>query len=194
MDKIVLFSIPEHPTYFASKNGNIYSLKADGSFRKISSMDRKGYSFVSFRDGNQEKKYVHRVIAEMFVDNPLNKPEVDHIDTNRSNNRASNLRWADRKENSNNPQSIENYKRSNRERARASFLFSADVIPIDLKPKEKLENLLNGLSIGEIYRISHADFSYNYIASKCSKMKKSGYYFKVLNYSEFNYTLIRRIK
>lgn len=194
MDKIVLFSIPEHPTYFATKNGDIYSLKENGSFHKMATKSRTGYAAICFRDGKPEREYVHRIIAKMFVDNPLNKPEVDHIDTNRSNNSASNLRWVDRKENSNNPISIEKYARSNREKARARFLFSDDVIPVDLNPMDNLEELLKSLSVGSIYRISHDYYKHMSITSKCSKMKKEGYGFKVLNYSELNYTMIRRTK
>ena len=47
--------------------------------------------------------YLHRAVAELFLPNPDNKPEVDHIDTNTSNNDVSNLRWVTRKENMNNP-------------------------------------------------------------------------------------------
>ena len=43
--------------------------------------------------------YVHRLVAQTFVDNPGNKKEVDHIDWNPSNNRAQNLQWATRSEN-----------------------------------------------------------------------------------------------
>ncbi len=43
--------------------------------------------------------YVHRLVAEAFLPNPENKPEVDHIDTNRANCKSSNLRWVTKKEN-----------------------------------------------------------------------------------------------
>ena len=46
---------------------------------------------------------LHRAVAELFVPNPENKPCVDHINTDRSDNRACNLRWVTAKENCNNP-------------------------------------------------------------------------------------------
>lgn len=46
---------------------------------------------------------VHRLVAELFVPNPDNKSEIDHIDGNKHNNRADNLRWVDRTENMANP-------------------------------------------------------------------------------------------
>lgn len=58
--------------------------------------------------------YVHRLVAELFVPNPDNKPEIDHIDTNKLNNNANNLHWVTRKENLNNPITIQNYRKSNK--------------------------------------------------------------------------------
>ena len=46
---------------------------------------------------------VHRAVAELFIPNPDNKPCVDHIDTNKLNNMAQNLRWVTYKENNSNP-------------------------------------------------------------------------------------------
>lgn len=46
---------------------------------------------------------IHRAVAELFVPNPENKPFVDHINTDRFDNRAENLRWVTTKENCNNP-------------------------------------------------------------------------------------------
>lgn len=52
------------------------------------------------------KYLLHRIVAELFIPNPYNLPCVDHIDTNRLNNRVDNLRWVSYKENSNNPLTI----------------------------------------------------------------------------------------
>jgi hypothetical protein len=55
---------------------------------------------------NRKRYLIHRLVAHMFLLNPLNKPQVDHIDTNPTNNHVDNLRWVTCKENNNNPLSI----------------------------------------------------------------------------------------
>lgn len=60
-----------------------------------------GYKFISLRkDGKYYQRYVHRLVAQTFIDNPENKPEVNHKDRNKHNNCVDNLEWVTSKENS----------------------------------------------------------------------------------------------
>lgn len=53
---------------------------------------------------------VHRIVGKLFIPNPENKSEIDHIDTNPLNNNVENLRWVTPKENMNNPLTKEKMK------------------------------------------------------------------------------------
>ena len=65
--------------------------------------------------------FIHRAVAELFVPNPENKPVVDHINTDYSDNRACNLRWVTQKENNNNPLS-----RKHQSEAQRGKVFTAE--------------------------------------------------------------------
>ena len=63
----------------------------------------KGYLMIDLTKNKIKKRFlVHRLVAETFIPNPDNKPQVDHINTIRDDNRADNLRWTTRSENCNN--------------------------------------------------------------------------------------------
>lgn len=62
--------------------------------------DKNGYLRVNLSPLVKKTSLVHRLVAEAFIPNPENKPEVDHIDCNTSNAHASNLRWVTSSENS----------------------------------------------------------------------------------------------
>lgn len=71
-------------------------------------IDRGGYEYVVLCKVSIAKKIkVHRLVAEAFIPNPENKPQVDHINTIRDDNRIENLRWATTSENQKNPISWE---------------------------------------------------------------------------------------
>lgn len=54
------------------------------------------YGFEFYKDGKSKHYLLHRIIAEVFIPNPDNQPEVDHINRVRTDNRIENLRWVDR--------------------------------------------------------------------------------------------------
>ena len=61
-----------------------------------------GYLRVElFRSGKRKIMNIHRLVYEVFHKNPENKPCVNHIDENKTNNMASNLEWCTAKENCN---------------------------------------------------------------------------------------------
>ena len=70
-----------------------------------------GYKRVKlWRNKQSEMKYRHRLVAETFIPNPNNLPEVNHIDSNRSNNHIDNLEWVSRKQNKRHSQIYGNEK------------------------------------------------------------------------------------
>jgi hypothetical protein len=60
----------------------------------------KEYARVTLRvNGKSESFYTHRLVANYFIDNPDNKPQVNHIDNNPLNNNVNNLEWCNNSEN-----------------------------------------------------------------------------------------------
>ncbi len=82
---------------YVSNNGGVQ--KRQGNLRKPKTQSL-GYLQVDlYRNGRGKKKYIRRLVAESFIPNTSNHPDVNHIDGDKSNNDVSNLEWTSRKEN-----------------------------------------------------------------------------------------------
>jgi len=87
------------PNYMISNYGRVYSTKTR-RFVKPKKMDREGHLGVGLcRDGKRFYRYLHRLIAEVFIPNPHNYPIVRHLDDNKENNDIENLAWGTQKDN-----------------------------------------------------------------------------------------------
>lgn len=85
--------------YVINSLGNIINLKTGKKLNPY--ISRSGYFRIRLQVGlKAHKNYtIHRIIASLFIDNPLNKPQVNHIDGNRLNNNIDNLEWVTGSEN-----------------------------------------------------------------------------------------------
>lgn len=101
MGNEMIKEITDFPKYLIDTDGNIYNKRTNKKL-KISDNGR-GYKKVSLytEEGKTINKYVHRLVAETFIDNPNNLSEVNHIDEDKANNSVDNLEWCDRKYNNN---------------------------------------------------------------------------------------------
>lgn len=91
-----------HGKYFVDENGTIYSVHRQGNTGDPlkHTIKENGYERVTLRDdGKRSSRYVHRLVAEAFIPNPLNKPCINHKDGNKSNNSVDNLEWVTYSEN-----------------------------------------------------------------------------------------------
>jgi hypothetical protein len=85
--------------YAITKDGLVFS-RHYGNWRRLKPDFLRGYERVGLVSEGKQKNYsVHRLVAQTFLPNPENKPQVNHIDCNPANNKLENLEWATGKEN-----------------------------------------------------------------------------------------------
>ena len=88
--------------YQVSNMGRVKSFKWNKERFLKPSMDKDGYLLVTLCAGGKRKTLkVHRLVCEAFHENPDNKPQVNHINEDKTDNRACNLEWCTCKQNVN---------------------------------------------------------------------------------------------
>ena len=84
--------------YLIYPNGKVYSKVSKRYLKEC--LSKAGYFVVNLGRNNQ--KYIHRLLAEHFIENPNGYDYVDHYDRNTKNNKLNNLRWVTHTQNCNN--------------------------------------------------------------------------------------------
>lgn len=147
-----------------SKSGNAHSYFVKGKIIKHT-INNRGYHTVDLYKNGVSKRYlVSRLVAQAFIPNPNNLPEVDHIDENKDNNYVGNLRWCTRQfNNTRGVQSREGREKSSEFRMKKIGMYDK---------KDNLLKVYKGIRIAERDTgINNANIAY---CCKCN-LERKGY-------------------
>jgi hypothetical protein len=86
----------DNTQYQVDKNGSIYR---NGKGLKPLLVGGGYHQVILYHNGSKQNKYIHRLVAECFIPNPNNHPEVNHMNGIKTDNRVENLEWVTSGEN-----------------------------------------------------------------------------------------------
>lgn len=153
--------------YEVSDLGRVRAIKANSSKVLAPILDKYGYVKVCLtKDGKQYNRTVHRLVALAFIENPNDKPQINHKDEIKTNNRVDNLEWSTSKENNNHG------TRNKRISAHKLNTNGKEIVQLDLEG-----NIIRRwVSLNEIHR--QLGYDITHIIRVCRGRKKTGYGFK----------------
>ena len=142
--------------YQVSSMGRVKSFKWNKERFLKPSMDKDGYLLVTLCAGGKPKTLkVHRLVCEAFHENPDNKPQVNHINEDKTDNRACNLEWCTCKQNV-------NHGSRNERVSKPVGQYSLDGKLIKLWPSTMEVQRQTGFSQGNISQVANGKYKQAY--------------------------------
>lgn len=107
----IVKEIEGFPEYLVSNLGRVWSKHSNKWLTPIKNI-KGNYIRLYINLGRKNRFYVHQLVANAFLPNPQNLPEIDHIDGDATNNKLENLRWVSHQENMKNETTRERLKKN----------------------------------------------------------------------------------
>ena len=167
--------------YKISNYGEVWSTRKQGLLKK-GEITSGYYNVVLTKNKKRKTFYIHRLVANNFIDNTLEKPCVNHIDENKTNNHCSNLEWCTYEENMNWGTAIERIKKTRKYSSkwkeaheRRTTKLSKPIIGLNINDGKTIEFP----SINEAGRNGyHQSNIWSCLNGKCSKHKGYKWFYK----------------
>lgn len=102
-----------YKNYFVDKQGNVYNKRQQIKPQ----IDKNGYLWVNLTyDGKQHNHKIHRLVAQAYIPNPDNLPQINHKNEDKTDNRVENLEWCDNYYNIHYGTALERARKTRKER------------------------------------------------------------------------------
>jgi len=190
--------------YAITEDGRVFKYKGN-KYMKINKR-KDGYCSVGLTKNKKNKKFlVHRLVAMSFIPNPDNKPQINHINMIKSDNRVENLEWVTQSENIKHSYKNNKNYRFNLSKSRSGITFTDEhkrKISLSHKGKKKNYDVWNKginfgnrkvicIETGEIFQsILQASKRYKCNVSQCLRGKSKtagGYHWIYLGETNYGY-------